>query len=204
MDYKVVFDNCALLFEYFGWYSILLVIGTTGLMIPLNLLYKKLMKKDGLQRLRKVIGSLSVYVIALGLVALFTGVVVKAPLTAGYLFSAILPLGLMSQLLWAVIKVIKDYGFAPIAKSIAQSKEVKEWFASMGVDKNIINSVVNSLNTYLADTNVKTLDEFVANEFKINQDLRTKLAGFVDTANLDSVVSKIMEQAKSKYSNKTE
>lgn len=204
MDYKVVFDNCALLFEYFGWYSILLVVGTTGLMIPLNLLYKKLMKKDGLQRLRKVLSSLSVYVIALGLVALFTGVVVKAPLTASYLFSAILPLGLMSQLLWAVIKVVKDYGIAPIAKSIAQSKEVKEWLAGIGVDKSIINSVMNSLDTYLVDTNVKTLDEFVANEFKINQDLRTKLAGFVDSANLDAVVSKIIEQKKSKYSNKTE
>ena len=46
MDFKVIFDNCSLLFEYFGWYSILLVLGTFTLMIPLNLLYKKIMKKE--------------------------------------------------------------------------------------------------------------------------------------------------------------
>lgn len=204
MDYKVVFENCALLFDYFGWYSILLVVATTGIMIPLNLLYKKIMKSEGLSRLRKVVSSLSVYAISLGLIAFFTGVVVKEPITAGYLFSAMLPCGLLAQLLWAIIKVIKDYGIAPILKSMAQSKEFKEWIASLGVDVNIVNSVMNSIDKYLADADVKTLNDFASVEFKINQDLRTKLSGFVDTTNLDSVVSKIMEQVKSKYSNKTE
>lgn len=202
MDYKVVFNNCALLFEYFGWYSILLVVGTTGLMIPLNLLYKKIMKKDSLSRLRKIVSALSVYVIALGLVAFFTGVVVKQPITASYLFSAMLPCGLLAQVLWAVIKVIKDYGIAPIIKSIAQSKEAKQWIIDLGLDESLVNTIMTRIDNYLANVNATTFEDVVAQETIIYQDLKNKLAGFVDNSKLDETATKILEQIKSKYPNK--
>lgn len=202
MDYKVVFDNCALLFEYFGWYSILLVIGTTGLMIPLNLLYKKIMKKDSLSRLRKVVSALSVYVVALGLVAFFTGVVVKQSITASYLFSAMLPCGLLAQVLWAVIKVIKDYGIAPIVKSIAQSKEAKQWMVDLGINESLVNTIMTRIDNYLSNVNATTFEDVVAQETVIYQDLKNKLAGFVDATKLDEAATKILEQVKSKYTNK--
>lgn len=202
MDYKVVFDNCALLFEYFGWYSILLVIGTTGLMIPLNLLYKKIMKKDSLSRLRKVVSALSVYVIALGLVAFFTGVVVKQPITVSYLFSAMLPCGLLAQVLWAVIKVIKDYGIAPIVKSIAQSKEAKQWMVDLGINESLVNTIMTRIDNYLSNVNATTFEDVVAQETVIYQDLKNKLAGFVDATKLDEAATKILEQVKAKYTNK--
>lgn len=202
MDYKVVFDNCALLFEYFGWYSILLVIGTTGLMIPLNLLYKKIMKKDSLSRLRKVVSALSVYVVALGLVAFFTGVVVKQSITASYLFSAMLPCGLLAQVLWAVIKVIKDYGIAPIVKSIAQSKEAKKWIVDLGINESLVNTIMTRIDNYLSNVNATTFEGVVAQETVIYQDLKNKLAGFVDATKLDEAATKILEQVKSKYTNK--
>lgn len=202
MDYKVVFDNCALLFEYFGWYSILLVIGTTGLMIPLNLLYKKIMKKDSLSRLRKVVSALSVYVVALGLVAFFTGVVVKQPITSSYLFSAMLPCGLLAQVLWAVIKVIKDYGIAPIVKSIAQSKEAKKWIVDLGINESLVNTIMTRIDNYLSNVNATTFEGVVAQETVIYQDLKNKLAGFVDATKLDEAATKILEQVKSKYTNK--
>lgn len=202
MDYKVVFNNCALLFEYFGWYSILLVVGTTGLMIPLNLLYKKIMKKDSFSRLRKIVSALSVYVIALGLVAFFTGVVVKQPITASYLFSAMLPCGLLAQVLWAVIKVIKDYGIAPIVKSIAQSKEAKKWIVDLGLDESLVNTIMTRIDNYLANVNATTFEDVVAQETIIYQDLKNKLAGFIDNSKLDETATKILEQIKSKYPNK--
>lgn len=202
MDYKVVFNNCALLFEYFGWYSILLVVGTTGLMIPLNLLYKKIMKKDSLSRLRKVVSALSVYVVALGLVAFFTGVVVKQPITVSYLFSAMLPCGLLAQVLWAVIKVIKDYGIAPIVKSIAQSKEAKKWIVDLGLDESLVNTIMTRIDNYLANANATTFEDVVAQETIIYQDLKNKLAGFIDNSKLDEAATKILEQIKSKYPNK--
>lgn len=202
MDYKVVFNNCALLFEYFGWYSILLVVGTTGLMIPLNLLYKKIMKKDSFSRLRKIVSALSVYVIALGLVAFFTGVVVKQPITASYLFSAMLPCGLLAQVLWAVIKVIKDYGIAPIVKSIAQSKEAKKWMVDLGINESLVNTIMTRIDNYLSNVNATTFEDVVAQETVIYQDLKNKLAGFVDATKLDEAATKILEQVKAKYPNK--
>lgn len=205
MDYKVVFDNCALLFEYFGWYSIFLVVATTGIMIPVNMLYKKLMKTESLERLRKVVSALSVYVIALALIAFFTGVVVKEPITAGYLFSAMLPLGLLAQVLWAVIKVIKDYGIEPILKSIAQSKEAKQWFVSLGLDEGLANTIMTRIDNYLKNVNASTLDDVVAQETILYQDLKSKLSGFIDNDKINEVSTKIIEQVKSKYSNtKTE
>lgn len=205
MDYKVVFDNCALLFDYFGWYSILLVVATTGIMIPINMLYKKLMKTESLERLRKVVSALSVYVVALALIAFFTGVVVKEPITAGYLFSAMLPCGLLAQLLWAVIKVIKDYGIEPIIKSIAQSKEAKQWFISLGLDEGLVDTIMTRIDNYLKNVNASTLDDVVAQETILYQDLKNKLAGFVDNDKINDVATKIIEQVKSKYSNnKTE
>lgn len=205
MDYKVVFDNCALLFDYFGWYSILLVVATTGIMIPLNMLYKKLMKTESIERLRKIISGLSVYVIALALIAFFTGVVVKEPITASYLFSAMLPCGFLAQLLWAVIKVIKDYGIEPIIKSIAQSKEAKQWFISLGLDEGLVDTIMTRIDNYLKNVNASTLDDVVAQETILYQDLKNKLAGFVDNDKINDVATKIIEQVKSKYSNnKTE
>lgn len=203
MDYKVVFDNCALLFDYFGWYSILLVVATTGIMIPLNMLYKKLMKTESLERLRKIISGLSVYVIALALIAFFTGVVVKKPITASYLFSAMLPCGLLAQLLWAVIKVVKDYGIEPIIKSIAQSKEVKQWFISLGLDEGLVDTIMNRIDNYLKNVNASTLNDVIAHETILYQDLKNKLSGFVDNDKINDVATKIIEQVKSKYSNNT-
>jgi len=199
MDYKVVFDNCKLLFEYFGWFSILLVVGTTGIMIPLNILYKKCIKKEGLQRLRKILSSLSVYVIALGLVALFTGTIIKAPLTAEYLLGATLSCGVLSMLLWSIIKVIKDYGIKPVLKSIAQSKEAKKALSDLGVDKHLLDTIMTGVDNYLKDANAKTFEDIANEELNLHKDIATKLTGFVETQNIDTVVCRIIEDIKSKY-----
>lgn len=199
MDYKVIFDNASLLFEYFGWYSILLVVGSFILMIPINLLYKKIMAKQSLARLRKIVGSLSVYVVSLGLIALFTGVVIKAPMTAAYLFSATLPCGLFAQLLWATIKVIRDYGISPILKSIAESKEAKAWIANLGLNESLVNTITTSVENYLKDVNAKTFEDVVNQELKINADLKIKLSGFVQDCDMNVAISKILEQVKEKY-----
>ena len=200
MDFKVIFDNCALLFEYFGWYSILLVAGTFALMIPLNILYKKIMKKESLVRLRKTISAISVYGVALGLIALFTGAVIKAPLTASYLIGATLPCGLLAQIVWAIVKVARDYGVKPILKALSESKDFKTWLKSIGLDKKIVDNIIAGANNYLSSVDATTLDDVVKQELALTKDLRVKLAGFVETSNMDSAVSKIMEQIKSKYS----
>lgn len=200
MDYKVVFDNCKLLFDYFGWYSFLLVLGTTALMIPINLLYKKIMKKECLQRLRKVLSSVTVYGVALGVVALFTATVIKAPLTGEYLLGASLSCGLLAMLLWSILKVVKDYGIAPILKSLAQSKELKNAMKELGLDKNLVDSIMSSVDNYLKDVNAKTFEDVANEEININKDIRTKLSGFVKARDMDDIVNVLIENIKSKYS----
>ena len=169
-------------------------------MIPINLLYKKLMKKECLQRLRKLISSLSVYGVALGLVALFTATVIKQPLTAEYLLGATLSCGLLAMLLWSVIKVVKDYGISPILKSMAQSNDVKKALKELGLDKKLVDMVMSNVDNYLKSVNAKTFEDVANQELAINRDLRTKLAGFVDSSNMDSVVGQLLDIIKIKYS----
>ena len=56
-------EEAKMLFDNFGWYSIILVVITTALMIPINILYKKLFKKDSLDRLRKTFSGVSVFIV---------------------------------------------------------------------------------------------------------------------------------------------
>lgn len=200
MDYKIIFDNGTLLFEYFGWYSLLLVLGTTLLMIPINLLYKKIMKAEGIQRLRKTISAITVFGVAMGIVALFTYFFTKQPLTFAYLISATLPCGSLSMLLWAVFKLVRDYGLKPVLKLISQSTEVKKALKDMGVNSKVLNTIYGSAKQLLKDTDCKTLEDVVKQEFALVKDIRTKLNGFVETANLETAVKKIVEDLKSKYS----
>lgn len=200
MDLKVIFDNCTLLFEYFDWYAILLVFGVFGLMLPLNLIYKKIMKKESLGRLRKVISAVSVYGVSAGLIALFTGLVIKQPITAAYLFGATLPCGFLAQLLWAIIKVIRDYGVTPILKIIAESKEAKAWIVNIGLNESIVDTITTNVLAYLKGVDAKTVEDVIAQEMQITNDLRVKLTGFVKNENdMEVFISKLLEQIKSKY-----
>lgn len=200
MDYiTVIFNDAKLLFEYFGWYSILLVVGVFGLMIPLNLLYKKVMKKESLNRLRKLISALSVYVVSLGLIALFTGVVIKAPLTTSYLIGATIPCGFLAQMLWAIVKVVRDYGLDPILKSVAESKQAKAWITNLGLSDDLVKTITASVDKYLSSVDAKTFEDVVNQEINIRNDLKVKLAGFVAEANMDEAVTKMVETVTSKY-----
>lgn len=200
MDMEKIIDNCKLLFNYFGWYSLLLVLGVTLLMIPINMLYKKIMASENLQRLRKIISPITVYAISLGLVSFFTGVVIKAPLTVDYLFGATLPCGLLAMLLWSIIKIIRDYGVAPILKSIANSKEAQKWITDLGLNKSVVDLIVSNVNKYLADTDTKTVEDVIAKTTEIDNLIRQHLSGFV-SGDTDVAVNNILELVKKNYPN---
>ena len=84
MDAQKLLDEAKLLFQNFGWFSIVLVLATTLLMIPLNMLYKKIMNNEKIERLRKTISCVSVYLIAMALVATLTAIIRK-PMSFTYL-----------------------------------------------------------------------------------------------------------------------
>lgn len=199
MEYQKIFDNAKLLFEYFGWYSLLLVLGTTLIMIPVNLLYKKIMKKDTLERLRKTLSSITVYIIALGLIALFTHFVIKAPLTFDYLMTSCLSCGLLSMLLWAIIKFVRDYGVLPIINSILKSKEANKWLKEMGLSDKLISIIYSNIDKYCKDTNIVSLDDFIKNEANIINQITTQITGFISNDKINEAVNKISQTIKEKF-----
>lgn len=191
-------EDAKMLFGHFGWYSILLVVGTTLLMIPLNLLYKKLFKKDGLDRLRKTISAVSVFVVAFGLVAFFTGVVLREVITMSYLVASSSCCGSLSMVLWAIIKLIRDCGIAPILKAIAESKKAKEWLKEVGISDKFLVAITEKVKAYMKDKNIVSLEDYIQRESDIVGQLRLQVAGFVTSENVHKTITNILQPIKSK------
>lgn len=191
-------DNGKMLFENFGWFSVLLVLGTTLIMLPINMLYKKLMKKESLQRLRKTISCFSVYVVAFALIALFTSIATNHTITFGYLFSTSINCGLMSMLLWAIIKFARDYGVLPLINIILTNKEAKKWLKELGIDNSLVNLVNKKIEQYIKDKNIVSIEDYIKNEMLIANQVRTQLNGFVANEKINEVVNNILQPIKNK------
>jgi FlaA1/EpsC-like NDP-sugar epimerase len=191
-------EDAKLLFTRFGWYSICLVIITTALMIPINMLYKKFIKKEELDRVRKTISSITVFVIAFSVVAFFTGVCLREPITMSYLSASSVCCGSLSMGLWAVIKLIRDVGLKPILNAIANSKKAKEWLKEVGVSQKLIDAVTDKVKTYMKDKNIVTLEEYLQRENDIIGQLRLQVAGFVTSENVHKTITNILQPIKNK------
>lgn len=198
MDYQKFFDTGKMLFEHFGWYSLLLVLFTTLIMMPVNLLYKKIMKKESLDRLRKTISCLSVYLISLGLVAFCTGVILKETLTFDYLLTSCTSCGLLSMLLWAVIKFVRDYGLLPLVNVILSNKEAKKWLKEVGISDALVGVINANIKEYMKSKNIVSLDDYVKNELNIANQIRIQLNGFVANEKINEAVNNILQPIKAK------
>lgn len=198
MDYQKFFDTGKLLFERFGWYSVLLVIATTLIMIPVNMLYKKIMKNESLSRLRKTISSVSVYIVAMGLIAFFTGVVIREPITFGYLFTSSMNCGLLSMLLWAIIKLVRDCGVSPIINAILSSKQAKAWMKEYGLSEKLVEVAREEVSKYMKDKKLITLEDFLQKELDIKSHLRLQMSGFVTSDKVNDVITNILQPIKAK------
>jgi len=194
-----MFEEAKLLFTYFGYWTFALILGVFLIMIPIGFAYRKLFKKDSLDRLRKVVSALSVYVISAGLISLFTAFVIKESLTASYIFNTALPCGFIAQFLWAMFKFARDYGFMPLLSKIAQSKEFANTLKSFGINEKIISIITDQVK----HIDVSTLDDFIAKETEIATKLRTELNGFVDLANIENAVALCLIEIKSALPVKT-
>lgn len=189
------------IFSYFGWYSIALVALTTLIMIPVSLLLKKIFKSESTQRLRKTISSLLVYGVSAGVVSAYTAIFKVATITFHYLVNTAIPIALLAMLLWAIIKVVRDYGFKPLLKLISQSKSWKEGIYKLGVDKKIVDLVIAKADKYLAGINAKSAEEVIKQETMLTRQIATEINGFVDgTVNIGEVATKLAKAVVSKHS----
>lgn len=196
MDYQKFFDTMKMLFEHFGWYSLLLVLATTLIMIPINMLYKKMFKKDNLDRLRKTVSCLSVYLVALGLVAFFTGVVLKETITIDYLVASSMNCGLLSMFLWAVIKFVRDYGVLPVANMVLENKKAKAWLKELGVPEKLVEVLRDEVKGKMG--NKPTLEQYLAKEQELIAHLRLQMSGFLASDKINDAIKNILKPIKDK------
>lgn len=196
-----LFNNFGSLFEVFSWWSLLLIVGTTAIMIPVNILWKKIMKKDELQRLRKITSSFSVYVVAIALISIFTAIVDAGRFSdLGYLFGSTISLGFCSQVLWAIIKVVKDYGWkgiVAITDKVNWSKAIKSLGEKYNLDVKLIDYIATEIETnYLSNIDTTEAEALLENELAITEDIKKKLEGFATEENIGDVAKGIYETLK--------
>ena len=167
MELAELFSHMGKLFEIFHWWSILLIVGVTGIMIPINMLYKKLMKTEKLSRLRKTIATITVYILSLGIIAIFTAITTDAVMTGAYLFGSTVSLGFCSQVLWFLVKFVKDYGWAAI-KTISENSNWKKMISTVAKQYNVPSSILKAIFTtvddFLAKVENDSAEVFLANE----------------------------------------
>ena len=190
-----IFNRFGSLFEVFGWWTLALIAGTVAIMYPINLLWIKLMKKDNLARLRKLTSFISVYVVALVVVSIFTAIVsVGSFKDFGYLSGSTISLGFLAQVAWEVVKIIRDYGFKKffvyVSEKVDWKKSLKEFGKQFNIDTKIIDYIADGIETnYLSKVDANEVEVLVENRLSIIDEIKKKLEGFVENEKIEDVAA---------------
>lgn len=210
MSMEAIFNNFGSLFKTFGWYSLLLIVGTVVIMFPVNLLWKHLMKKDNLSRLRKTTSFISVYIVALALISIFTAIFSIGSFTDyGYLSGSTLALGFCAQALYELIKLARDYGFNQLIKCISEKINWKKLLKDFGKKNNVDTKLIDIIATeieekYLNNIDTSELEKIEKEESSIITDIHNKLNGFVETGKLDEIAAGVLLILKESWGYKPE
>lgn len=200
MDIDKAVEYSKLLFSSFGWYSVCLVVATTLIMIPVSILLKKIFKSEGTQRLRKTISAIMVYGVALGVVAAVTAIFKLRVITFDYLISTCIPVGLLAMFLWAIIKIVRDYGFKPLLKLITKSKAWKEGIYDLGVDKKVVDLVIKNADEYLKDIDITKAENLLESTTALSRKIAIEINGFVgEEGNVTEITNKLVNAILKKY-----
>ena len=200
MDIDKAVEYSKLLFNSFGWYSICLVVATTLIMIPVSILLKKIFKSEGTQRLRKTISAVMVYAVSLGVVASVTAIFKLRVITFDYLISTCIPVGLLAMFLWAIIKIVRDYGFKQLLKLITKSKAWKEGIYDLGVDKKVVDLVIKNADEYLKDIDITKAENLLESTTVLSRKIAIEINGFVgEEGNVTEITNKLVNAILKKY-----
>lgn len=199
MDNVIVkyFDQ---VFQAYGWWSLLLVLLTFGLMIPINLLVKKLFEKsisEPMDRLRKTISSGLVYVVAFALSYIYVAIF-KVETTAAIVFGNSLPVAVLAMGLWSVVKLARDGAIKPLLKKYqdpvkAKLKEIT------GVDAKIIDNIYGKLVEYVKDSDVENAEMVLNHEKELLLKSIDMLTGFTENVSSSDIASQLYECLKLKF-----
>ena len=192
------------LFTTFSWWSLLLIAVTVAVMYPVNMLWKKVMQKDDLSRLRKIVAFISVYIVSFGLVAIFTAIFSSGSFAdSKYLFSSTLALGFCSQIVWELVKVIRDYGFKQFVSYVSEKvdwkKAVKQVSKKYNVSAKFVDEIISQVEKIYITDETTAKNVVIDNEMKIVNDIYDRLKPAVREENLTAAAQSIYELIKDCY-----
>ena len=178
-------ENWKQVYTLFGWWGIALVALVFGLMIPVNFGYTKLFAliKKGDQKLisraRKTTSAVSVFLVAMAIVALFTAFVSRYTLSFNYVFQASIPCGLSAMILRFVFKGGRDSVNAFVGK-IKKSNEFKNSLTDIVKSKTLATLITEYLDDVELEYDTAKVEEKAEKQAQITKDLQSKLTGFAD------------------------
>lgn len=209
--------------EYSYW--LIAVVGLVFLlMIPINMLVKLIFKKtckgnvsQPVERIRKTVSSVLVYGVSLGVLYLYQYVRPMIGMGAsdyaiGGIIGDVFYVGVLAMIAWSLLKFVIQVGIKPIclqivkaAKGLSNSSAFKAELKKAGVDPKIGTSIIESLNTFLADQ-IKESDQTLSDYIKSHEgDVRNELYDLlvtcdkVESGDMYNTLNSILEIVKGKY-----
>lgn len=211
------------LYTLFGWWALAIVLTTVVCMIPINKGIKYLFNRLSLSteaksddttetkitqinRLRKVVSSICVFVVAIIVLYLFQWIFGTQNYNIEYILSNCIPIGMCAMFAWAIIKSIKEAGVLPVVSWIAEKLEttgyIDKLFENIPIDKKISESVYKMLKSKIATISTDETDSYFNDG--LYGDITSLLDVFNITENVDSLTASIAEIIKNKFSTRSE
>ena len=189
------------LFSSFGWWT-LAVVGTSFLiMIPINLAIKAIFKKVSgttVDRIRKTIAQICVFGVSAGVITIFA-LIIPTELSAGFVFTNCVPCGALAMIVWAIVKLIRDTGFAPLISYLAQNKEIKNLLKEIPIDQDAIKVVYDKLCNLVKNTDGTNAEIVVNKANEIVARAKEMLNGFADVTSIADASQKLLQALKLKF-----
>lgn len=200
MEEKII-DYVSNLFAIYGWWFVALVMSTFAIMLLVNWLLTKAFSKattDALQRLRKTLSTLCVYVVA-SIVIIVANAIMKHPFDIKFILINCVPVGALSMVVWAVVKVVRDLGFSKLIELIAKSNTIKSMLKKLPIDTEIATTIYNKLLKSIEESKGDNAQIVEQKEHELLDMASSMLNGFISAENISTIAQGIVDALKVKF-----
>lgn len=189
------------LISAFGWWTFAVVGATFLIMIPINMAIKVIFKKFTsitADRIRKTLAQVFVFGVSASVIAI-VALIIPTPLTAGFVFTNCIPCGGLAMILWAIVKLVRDTGFAPLLKYIANNKEIKELLKQIPIDQMAVTVIYNKLIELVKNTDGTEAEIVINKANEIVARAKEMLSGFTDAQNAETGATSLLKALQLKF-----
>lgn len=190
------------LINAFGWWTLAIVGATFLIMIPINIavkaIFNKISSNNTLERIRKTVSQIFVFGVSAGVIALFA-IIIPTELSVGFVFTNCIPCGALAMTIWAIVKLVRDAGFAPLIKYIATNKEIKKLLKEIPIDQDTVNVVYNKLIELVENTDGTEAEIVINKTNEIIARAKEMLNGFADVESVSQASTKLLEALQLKF-----